>query len=63
MSATKVSEWLEINEQAKIRVIHGRKYPDNWNRVRWRIVFEKFNIFVMTSQIFLNILRKGMIKL
>ncbi|CAD8120142.1 unnamed protein product [Paramecium sonneborni] len=48
---------------SKLNVMHGSKCTDIWNQLMWQIMLEESNILVMTTQIFLNILRKGYTKI
>ncbi|CAD8194784.1 unnamed protein product [Paramecium pentaurelia] len=48
---------------SKLNVFHGSKCTDIWNQVMWQIMLEETQILVMTTQIFLNILRKGLAKI
>jgi ERCC4-related helicase len=46
-----------------VQVIHGDKCADLCNPQLWEIVLSEYKIFVMTAQVFLNILRKGVAKM
>ncbi|CAK63262.1 unnamed protein product (macronuclear) [Paramecium tetraurelia] len=48
---------------SKLNVLHGSKCTDIWNQIMWQIILEESKILVMTTQIFLNILRKGLVKI
>ncbi|CAD8115305.1 unnamed protein product [Paramecium sonneborni] len=49
--------------RSKLNVMHGSKCTDIWNSLMWQIMLEESSILVMTTQIFLNILRKGYTKI
>lgn len=46
-----------------VECYHGDKGVDSWSPERWAANIERNSVFVMTAQIFLNILRHGLISM
>ncbi|CAD8189830.1 unnamed protein product [Paramecium octaurelia] len=42
-----------------LQIIHPNKCTDLWNNLVWQIMLKESNIYVMTSEIFVNSLRRG----
>ncbi|KAM3141828.1 hypothetical protein pb186bvf_006150 [Paramecium bursaria] len=59
----KDQEYIAIQAVEKICILHGRKYGDLVQRTGLRFMVENNKIFVMTTQLFLNALRRGLVRL
>ncbi|CAK93783.1 unnamed protein product (macronuclear) [Paramecium tetraurelia] len=42
-----------------LQIIHPNKCTDLWNNLVWQVMLQENNIYVMTSEIFVNSLRRG----
>ncbi|CAO3629586.1 unnamed protein product [Mucor hiemalis] len=54
---------IEANCDAKVETMCGDMNVDNWSAEKWRISYDNSDICVMTSQIFLDTLRKAFLRL
>lgn len=54
---------LEANCDGRIEKLCGENNVDMWSVEQWKSILDNMDIGVMTAQIFLNILQRGLISL
>ena len=50
-------------DKVLLEFFHGSKFSDLGNKSKWQIYLKSIHIFVMIGQVFLNVLRRGIISL